>query len=290
MRRIFITVLLATMAGVLQAATLQADSDTIRTFKDVKSVSVVSIGSATRINVVAADDSIGEYVLDIVGADNADDGVWNLKLPFLKSRKSQRRYPSSSYYAFRQFYVGSVVPVGACDAFRSSWEIGIAEIGGATLRTSSVGPELSVGFGLGYRQIAVGKGSMLYSDATGCIALRPVPEEFGKVKSRIRTFNVMFPFTVRQRFSRCNNFGILLGAVANLNTYTKAFSNYTTDGVKCSESFKGLHQKALTLELVAGLGWFDEIGVYVRYAPCHMFAQGYGPGFRTVSVGVALGF
>lgn len=289
MRRILITVLLVAMARLLPAAVLPADNDTIRTFENVKNVSVVGIGSATRISVVV-NDSIDDYVLDIVPGENDDTG-WNLKLPFLKPRNASRRhYPSSSYYGFRQFYVGSVVPVGACDAFRSSWEIGIAELGGATLRTSLRGPELSIGFGLGYRQIAVGKGSMIYSDATGHIALRSVPDGSDKVKSRIRTFNVMFPLTIRQSLSCRHKFGLLLSAVANLNTYTKAFSNYKVDGVKCSETFKGLHQKMLTLELTAGLGWLDEIGVYVKYAPCHMFAQGYGPGFRTLSAGVVLGF
>ena len=98
------------------------------------------------------------------------------------------------------------------------------------------------------------------------------------------------PFTIEQPIGS-RGFSISAGAELHLNTYTTAsVKTELISGEKVTNTYKGLHQRIATIEFTGMLGWTPGVAVYVRYAPFNPFIDGYGPDYKTISVGGMLYF
>ncbi len=66
--------------------------------------------------------------------------------------------------------------------------------------------------------------------------------------------------------------------------------SYHLGDTKYSRTFKGLHQRLLTPDLLLTVGAIDNAGIYLRWSPVKPFKSIYGPGYTTLSLGFSLGF
>ena len=96
------------------------------------------------------------------------------------------------------------------------------------------------------------------------------------------------PLTFTQMLSR--KAYITAGAWLNLNTYVSASTDYTIGDVRTQQTFKDLHQRILTTDIVVAAGARGICGVYARYCPQSLFRKGWGPDFKSVSVGLIFNF
>ena len=74
------------------------------------------------------------------------------------------------------------------------------------------------------------------------------------------------------------------------NTYTTANSSWQQGDVESKLSIKNLHQRLLTVDAIARIGFRDCMAFYVRYSPMSQFKPHHGPQYDSVAIGMSLGF
>ncbi len=273
-------------------ATAALSSDTIAVLENPTEVKVVETANRKKIivNGLKGDEKYTYvYVSEI--SDSTDtsmaDALFEFNAPFAKkSRKKDKAVKSIG--GFSDIYTGAIIPAGAADGFhKAGWEIGMLNVIKAVWRVPSAGSEFTLGLGWWYRRMPVGAGMIVSSDR-GNISLVPVSPTSKSVKSHLRAFGFSVPLTYYQRISK--SFGIEIGGVAQLNTFTRAKASWTEDGVEHKVTFKGLHQRILTAEALVRVGFRGKAAIYARYCPMSMFAPEHGPETGSVAVGISLGF
>lgn len=212
---------------------------------------------------------------------------WFFNPIFSKNKKTvKKRNPASDVGC--DMYAGGVIPVDADRGMdRAGWEIGMLNVAKIKWRLSRCGTELSVGLGWQYRHLTVGDGMMFTRNDITKLDLQSIPEGYVDVKSSIKNFSLQIPVLLRQKIYK--NFAIEAGGVAMLNTYTTASSSWKEEAVTSKISLKDLHQRILTVDAIARIGWTDEFAFYVRYSPTH-FKPEYGPQYDCISIGASIGF
>lgn len=187
------------------------------------------------------------------------------------------------------FYAGAVVPLSG-DAGMSNvgWQIGMVNVIKAQWRLAASGTRLTLGLGWQYSYLTIGGGLMGTRDNLGAYVLEPIPAGYGNVKTSLRNFAVQIPLLFNQPLS--GRFAIEAGAVAMLNTYTTGNRSWTEGTTKSKMPLKNLHQRILTVDVLARIGWRNRFAVYVRYSPVDLFSRQYGPQFDPLAVGASLGF
>lgn len=276
-------------------AATPADADTLSVINNARSVVITNSPSSTFIEIKGSPGDDGEelgYSLTIdvdscSTANSIQEPTWNLNLPFLQQNKPARKSRKLSLTCLRNLYGGAVIPLSAPDAVRTSFEFGVGMIIGASYNTGDHSPEISVGIGTGFSFTKIGHGNVLGKSGDR-LFITPVNSGTHDVKSHIYSFRFEIPVMITQKVYR--SFGFSAGAIVNLNTYTTASSEWHTGAIRHKISYKNLQQRILTADLIAIIGFPDDIGAYVRYSPCDMFQKGYGPEFSHLSVGISLGF
>lgn len=280
MKKIFASLVLSGFA--LAGAAQTAEPDTIQSISNANNLSVIREGSTTRI-VIEGKESEPDFYYSLTTSitDSVDEKEpqWEPSLPFLKEKpKSPTRFIWG-----RDLYIGVAVPVDAPHGLNGSVEAGLGCIGGIEFAPWHKGPEFSIGVGFHYRLYTLHHSQVF--DVTDH-RLSIVPVEADKVSSRLHNFGFQIPFAIFQPLAK--DFGITVGVAAMFNTYTRAASDHIVGDKRYHRSMRGLHQRLLTPELFARIGWKDNIGLYVRYSPTPLFETQWGPQFRTISAGVTI--
>lgn len=188
-------------------------------------------------------------------------------------------------------YAGAAIPTGkSASGIVTGWEIGVREIAAAEIRPRKNGTAFRLGAGLGWRVMNVDKSLTMRVSERQCLEIVPADPAAAKAGGQISTFHITVPFTIEQPIGS-HGFSISAGAELHLNTYTTAsVKTELISGEKVTNTYKGLHQRIATVEFTGMLGWTPGVAVYVRYAPFNPFIDGYGPDYKTISVGGMLYF
>lgn len=221
--------------------------------------------------------------------ENDIEQLWVFNPRFTRQAKKKGKPANPSTDAFCDIYAGAVIPSeGDPGMSRTGWEIGMLNVGKINWRLSRCGTNLSLGIGWQYRHFTVGDGLMAGRTDNGAYVLSPIPAEYHSVKSSLKNFSIQFPLALNQKI--CGDFAIEVGGVAMLNTYTTGNCSWTENGTETKRSIKHLHQRILTVDALARIGWKGTLAFYVRYSPMSQFSRQYGPQYESVAIGGSLGF
>lgn len=270
----------------------QENCDTVTSVKNPTVVKVISSGNKKTI-IVEGRQNEPEYYLeynssvDETPCDTIEE-AWLFNIPLAKNTKKKRQR-NLTYDAFCELYAGAVIPTAADRGFsRTGWEIGMLNLVKSSWQLSRCGTQFSIGIGWQYRHFTIGDGMMLGCNENNALELYPIPQGFDNVKSSLKSFAIQFPFALSQKIYRA--FTIELGGIAMLNTYTTGNCSWSEGDVYSKHPIKNLHQRLLTLDTFARIGWRDNFAFYVRYAPMSQFKPHHGPQFDSVSIGLSIGF
>lgn len=275
-------------AGCLAAGAVNDSipADTVVCIEKPHNVKVIKNGTSVEVKVEGRGNDERFNYSYVMADDKSDyelkDLSYDMKIPFVNRPWKKTKCVSSDFYA------GPLFVLEGGGAIKDSWQFGIGRLLGVDYTPWYKGPSFGIGFGIAYRQMSVGAGWSLDKQGDKLVTIPIDAENIDEHHGRIRSWSVQVPFVITQKIYR--SLGFSLGVVMDLNFYTKAFYNYCIGDTRYSIDFKGLHQRMLTPELYAAVGSVDNIGVYVRYVPVSMFKAQYGPSFKTLSIGVTMGF
>lgn len=291
------TGLLLAIGLLITASAASADerTDTIAQVEKPTLVRIINSPNQKRV-IIEGREGQDDYRLDYESAvseapaDSVDD-MWAFNLPFAKNvgQKTTRHHRNPSFDVFCDIYAGGVIPTEADRGFsRAGWEIGMLNVFKAEWRLSRCGTALSLGLGWQYRTFNIGDGMMLWRGEGGHLDLSPIDGEYDRTRSRINSFAFQIPLLLSQKIYKA--FTVELGGVAMFNTYTTGSSSWSKDNISSKAGIKDLHQRLLTVDALARIGWRDILAFYVRYSPMSQFKPQHGPQYDSVAIGMSIGF
>lgn len=267
-------------------ASAQSEPDTIQVIDQASRVVVTRQGVNSQIIVNGTADNPDFYYSFATKVADEDQKIdssadtWEMSFPFLKERPAS---PTRLIWC-RDFYIGATIPVAEPHGLDGSIEVGMTYIGGLELTPWRRGPEISLGLGFHYSQFTLHYCQAFdYADHR----LDIVATDADRTSSRLRNFGFQIPVSIYQPVWK--DFGLTVGVAAMFNTFTRAASDRIYVDRRDHRSMRGLHQRLVTPQLFASIGWKGDCGIYVRYCPTPLFAQQWGPQFKTLSVGVTIG-
>lgn len=308
MKHPLLTTFIAFAVTAISHASNSAETDTIKVIKSPSKVVVTTQGNTTIVSVTGVPDNEDyyyQYATDVIVADSvpSDDDDWNPEhiflqnpdcaaddaeflFPFTKPRR--HRVARFDYVFIRNIYWGWMFRFDADPAMKNSFECGIGEMAGVSYTPWLRGPELSLGLGIRFSQYCAQDGYRYMKQGENLL-LVPLAEGERADKSRVMTATFCVPLMITQRIYR--KLYVSAGANANFNTYTRAFSQYyTDDNTRMSSNYKGLHQRLLTVDYTAIVGFNRDLGFYFRYSPMSVMRHPYGPEAKSFSIGLTLNF
>lgn len=293
MRRIITTIVCALALVQSSAAGVEEMGDSIECFSRPDSVVFVHGSSTVGLKVFGLKDNPDYYYsyereVSDGGVEVSKEGSsgWDFTLPFVdrKDNGSQR-----SLYSFESggFGFGFVNAVDAPSVMNvnmaSSYEIFADHLLAVSCRPWRNGTSFMLGFGFRWRNYRMTGGSR-FVEENGTIGLGEYVEGADVSFSRLKIFSLTFPIMFRQELGK--GFDFSAGPLLNINTHGSMKTKYSLDGDKIENS-TGIRQRKVTVDLMAQLN-YKVIGVYVRYSPCKMLDENYGPEFRHLSAGITL--
>lgn len=230
------------------------------------------------------------YESDVNEAAETDiEQLWVFNPHFGRALQKNRKSGNTTAGTICDFYAGAVIPTEADPGMsRTGWEIGMLNAGKIEWRLSHCGTRLSLGIGWQYRHFTIGDGLMARRTKNGTYVLSPIPTGYHNVKSSLKSFAIQFPLMLSQRIYR--GFTFEIGGVAMLNTYTTGNCKWSEGDSTTKTPIKHLHQRLLTVDALARIGWRGDFAFYVRYSPMSQFSHHYGPQYKSVAIGASLGF
>lgn len=281
--RIKLLSIIAFMASICCGA--QERTDTVKVIENAAEVNIVKRQGSIKVIVAdRAGNQEYEYEYADMRSMTPIDRDWMPSLPFLNQNNRNKKVKS---VFFGNTYTGVSVPTDETPGLAPSIEFGISNLMGISYSPTRQGFSINVGIGAGYRILTLSNGKILACD-NRILSTVTAPEGSTDLKSRIRSFSIHIPVMLTQQIYR--SFGVSAGAIVMMNTYTTATSSYTTGNVTHKEIYKGLHQRFLTVELMAAIGSVGNAGLYVKYSPMEHFYKNYGPKYKTISAGITFGF
>ena len=282
------------------AQTPAEEADTVKVIDRADIVTVARDGNTTIIeSVTGKPGNNTETFTYSVTVDEADEGSWDIDLPFFSTSKTT--CPTSgrietnlksgrlhtSLIGFEHFYCGQRFNYYDKGNVRNSMEIGIRNVIGLRWSIGRWVPSFSIGLGFSYRFYGAADG-FVYSKEGSRLVLTPVEDGFRKKDSRLDVLTFQIPLMLTQRLG--NHAKLSLGAVACLNTYAEAKSVCKEGDIKHSITYKGLQQRLFTTEIVGSIGVWDFVGIYASWSPITLFQAPYGPQLKSWSLGATLIF
>ena len=282
------------LAAISPISTLASETnDTVAVIEKPTSVTVINKENGKTI-VIEGRENDPDYKLIYESAvndstENDIEQLWVFNPRFTRQVKKKGKPANPSTDAFCDIYAGAVIPTAAdLGMSRTGWEIGMLNVGKINWRLSRFGTNLSLGIGWQYRHFTIGDGLMASRSDNGAYVLSPIPSEYHNVKSSLKSFAIQFPLALSQKL--CGDFAIEVGGVAMLNTYTTGNCTWNENGTETKRPIKHLHQRILTVDAMARIGWKGTLAFYVRYSPMSQFSRQYGPQYESVAIGGSLGF
>jgi hypothetical protein len=282
--------LVASLPCIAQEQTT-TDVDTVKVINNPNYVTITRDGSSTTVTASYNDrhsERIYNYTTEVNPNDGSvieDEPSFNLDFPFLKDKSSNGGAKLTIGF-MKDLYIGVMIPQADPYGFRNGWDVGFGQLVGIESRLNNHGLYFNVGFGIFDKYFRIEKYARVSSNF-GAVSVLPVEEGVNDAKSHLYMFGFQVPVMLRQKI---RDVAISVGGVVNLNTYMVGEYSYNIGNVKTKETYHGLHQKPVTVDLKAAVTFWEEIGAYVRYSPMSMSRDGYGPKFKTLYAGVTFNF
>ena len=292
MKKLFIMMLLAVSATA--NATKVADNDTLTILKPQK-VRIITGDSIQKIKVYGREgDDKYTYESKILLVDSnyvseqsINKETWSFD--FVKSKSHGTGYPLkqknlSSRLGFGLCY-GANADYKGPQSVGSSWEImwTIAEI-----EKYGYGKHngFSIGFGINWRNFRMDGRSKFVKLDDGTITEEALPAGYDNDFSRIKVFSLTIPVMWKYRTKQVT-FG--LGPVFNINTYASIKNRYwDADGEKHKQIFKKIHQRPITVDIMAEVSFHNWFSIYGKFSPMTILNSTYAKdiNFQPVSFGI----
>lgn len=260
----------------------QENTDTVVALHDLDSVTVCRSGGLLKIKAKGQPYEPGftyEYEMETLPADSAIQPEVTIDFSSIfgslpgKKKESRRK----GFTPGDGVYIGAGVPVGDTP-LGASVEVGLASLMDERISLGNV--SFTAGVGIGYSQWSLDS-EMAFDTDHGRLLITAGPEN-ARCTSRLRTWRVIAPLMLYYSIGRNGYIGA--GTWLNFNFAASAYSSHHQGNTTIRNTFKGLHTRALTPDLVVtgGIKW---AGIYLRYSPTSIFNDGFGPEFKAISVG-----
>lgn len=292
MKKLFILLLLAISATA--NAVEVSENDTLTILKP-KKVRIITGDSIQKIKVYGREgDDKYTYESKILLVDSnyvseqsINKETWSFD--FVKSKSHGTGYPLkqknlSSRLGFGLCY-GANADYKGPQSVGSSWEImwTIAEI-----EKYGYGKHngFSIGFGINWRNFRMDGRSKFVKLDDGTITEEALPAGYDNDFSRIKVFSLTIPVMLKYRTKQVT-FG--LGPVFNINTYASIKNRYwDADGEKYKQIFKKIHQRPITVDIMAEVSFHNWFSIYGKFSPMTILNSTYAKdvNFQPVSFGV----
>lgn len=302
MLRNIITTFIAAAATCIMASAQAEQPDTIAVFDNSQQVSIDTDSDGSRRVTISSrtEKTTTQYSYSFSQPDTVEPFIdsprgWDIGQILERHRRLRAEKRQTKVYTdgMLGIYAGGVIPIGDHGAVTGGWEIGFKNIIAGVWSAGKSRPSISLGLGAGWRIQNIGHGHILNS-RNGVLSVVPVPEGARRPESSIKSFHFIVPLTLYVPIH--GDFTISFAGELHLNTYTKASASWHIDngpGGKAYQEkwdFKGLHQRIATVDYTACIGWREALGVYVTWSPMRPWKDGYGPQYKTLSVGASVNF
>ena len=292
MKKLFILLLLAISATANAVEVLENDTLTILKPKKVR---IITGDSIQKIKVYGREGE-DKYTYEskillvdsnYVSEESINKDTWTFD--FIKSKSHGTGYPLkqrnlSSRLGFGLCY-GANADYKGPQSVGSSWEImwTIAEI-----EKYGYGKHngFSIGFGVNWRNFRIDGRSKFVKLDDGTIIEEGLPAGYDNDFSRIKVFSLTIPVMWKYRTKQVT-FG--LGPVFNINTYASIKNRYwDADGEKHKQIFKKIHQRPITVDIMAEVSFHNWFSIYGKFSPMTIFNSTYANdvNFQPVSFGI----
>ena len=292
MKKLFILLLMAISATVNAAEV--AENDTLTILKPRK-VRIITGDSIQKIKVYGREGE-DKYTYEskillvdsnYVSEESINKDTWTFD--FIKSKGHGTGYPMkqrnlSSRLGFGLCY-GANADYKGPQSVGSSWEImwTIAEI-----EKYGYGKHngFSIGFGVNWRNFRIDGRSKFVKLDDGTITEEGLPAGYDNDFSRIKVFSLTIPVMWKYRTKQVT-FG--LGPVLNINTYASIKNRFwDADGEKHKQMFKKIHQRPITVDIMAEVSFHNWFSIYGKFSPMTIFNSTYANdvNFQPVSFGI----
>ena len=292
MKKLFILLLLAISATA--NAVEVSENDTLTILKPRK-VRIITGDSIQKIKVYGREGE-DKYTYEskillvdsnYVSEESINKDTWTFD--FIKSKSHGTGYP------LKQRNLSSRLGFGLCyganadykdpQSVGSSWEImwTIAEI-----EKYGYGKHngFSIGFGVNWRNFRIDGRSKFVKLDDGTITEEGLPAGYDNDFSRIKVFSLTIPVMWKYRTKQVT-FG--LGPVLNINTYASIKNRYwDADGEKHKQIFKKIHQRPITVDIMAEVSFHNWFSIYGKFSPMTILNSTYANdvNFQPVSFGI----
>ena len=292
MKKLFILLLLA-ISATANAAEV-AENDTLTILKPRK-VRIITGDSIQKIKVYGREGE-DKYTYEskillvdsnYVSEESINKDTWTFD--FIKSKSHGTGYPMkqrnlSSRLGFGLCY-GANADYKGPQSVGSSWEImwTIAEI-----EKYGYGKHngFSIGFGVNWRNFRIDGRSKFVKLDDGTITEEGLPAGYDNDFSRIKVFSLTIPVMWKYR-TKSVTFG--LGPVLNINTYASIKNRFwDADGEKHKQMFKKIHQRPITVDIMAEVSFHNWFSIYGKFSPMTILNSTYANdvNFQPVSFGI----
>ena len=292
MKKLFILLLMAISATVNAAEV--AENDTLTILKPRK-VRIITGDSIQKIKVYGREGE-DKYTYEskillvdsnYVSEESINKDTWTFD--FIKSKGHGTGYPMkqrnlSSRLGFGLCY-GANADYKGPQSVGSSWEImwTIAEI-----EKYGYGKHngFSIGFGVNWRNFRIDGRSKFVKLDDGTITEEGLPAGYDNDFSRIKVFSLTIPVMWKYR-TKSVTFG--LGPVLNINTYASIKNRFwDADGEKHKQMFKKIHQRPITVDIMAEVSFHNWFSIYGKFSPMTILNSTYANdvNFQPVSFGI----
>ena len=292
MKKLFILLLLAISATA--NAVEVSENDTLTILKPRK-VRIITGDSIQKIKVYGREGE-DKYTYEskillvdsnYVSEESINKDTWTFD--FIKSKSHGTGYPLkqrnlSSRLGFGLCY-GANADYKGPQSVGSSWEImwTIAEI-----EKYGYGKHngFSIGFGVNWRNFRIDGRSKFVKLDDGTITEEALPAGYDNDFSRIKVFSLTIPVMWKYRTKQVT-FG--LGPVFNINTYASIKNRFwDADGEKHKQIFKKIHQRPITVDIMAEVSFHNWFSIYGKFSPMTILNSTYANdvNFQPVSFGI----
>ena len=292
MKKLFILLLLAISATANAVEVLENDTLTILKPKKVR---IITGDSIQKIKVYGREGE-DKYTYEskillvdsnYVSEESINKDTWTFD--FIKSKSHGTGYPLkqrnlSSRLGFGLCY-GANADYKGPQSVGSSWEImwTIAEI-----EKYGYGKHngFSIGFGVNWRNFRIDGRSKFVKLDDGTITEEALPAGYDNDFSRIKVFSLTIPVMWKYRTKQVT-FG--LGPVFNINTYASIKNRFwDADGEKHKQMFKKIHQRPITVDIMAEVSFHNWFSIYGKFSPMTILNSTYANdvNFQPVSFGI----
>ena len=292
MKKLFILLLLAISATANAVEVLENDTLTILKPRKVR---IITGDSIQKIKVYGREGE-DKYTYEskillvdsnYVSEESINKDTWTFD--FIKSKSHGTGYPLkqrnlSSRLGFGLCY-GANADYKGPQSVGSSWEImwTIAEI-----EKYGYGKHngFSIGFGVNWRNFRIDGRSKFVKLDDGTITEEGLPAGYDNDFSRIKVFSLTIPVMWKYRTKQVT-FG--LGPVFNINTYASIKNRYwDADGEKHKQIFKKIHQRPITVDIMAEVSFHNWFSIYGKFSPMTILNSTYANdvNFQPVSFGI----